>query len=328
MALKNLAVGICLVLILVAIGLGMSIIYSDYLYSPTGNLDALQVMSNTESGNASSSEDVTQLLMAINDWARNECATVLFKNGFSAGCGFCGFSNWAYQELGIDSYRDKEDGVYVVDDPAIQEAYVSDNIFLPDSVGLEIAGRYSNSVLPPVLRNVDFLYPLALSNTASGMYFTDAKDTDKLVELFNKNGHSVVTNRSRSNLTWGGLLKQLITDSFLSRAVLFAMIGLIFCYVYNTLMLYNNNIRRLWIHHLFGLSRKRIVLSVLLLMIGIITIAATLFAIILLNCLTYMDSNDLRSIFIGTLLIYIILTVVVNCIGYCRLSHHFRLRGA
>ncbi|MEG0835637.1 MAG: hypothetical protein RR413_09360 [Christensenellaceae bacterium] len=327
---KNTVVVLCSILILVAIGLGVSIIYSDYLYSPTGTLDTLQVMSNTEPGYNSPSASATdaQLFEAIEKWAKEEQATILFKNGLSAGCGFCGFSDWAKQELGIDDYQNDEGGIYVADTPAIQKAYVSGNVLLPGSAGLEIRGTYSSSILPQILTNVDFLYPLSISTTASGMYFTDAKETEKLVALFDSSGYSVVTNRQSNNLTLGQLMKRLVSDSFLSRAVLFAMTGLVFCFVYSVLMLYRDNARKLWVHHLFGLSRKRILLGILLLMAGMVSLATLLFSVVLLNGLTYMSSTDLRSIFSGTLMLYIILTVFVNGMGYYQLSRQFRLRGA
>lgn len=329
MNLKNTVVLICSILILVTLGLGVSIIYSDYLYSPTGALDTLQVMSNAEPGYNSPATSVadTQLFQSVEKWAEEEHVTVLFKNGLSAGCGFCGYSEWAKQELGIDDYNNIS-GVYVSDDPAIQQAYVNGNVFLPGSAGLEIMGTYSSATLPPILANVDFLYPLSISSTASGMYFTDAADTEKLVELFEANGYSVVTTRQTNTLTFGQLMKRLISDSFLSRAVTFAMIGLIFCYIYSILMLYKDNTRKLWIHHLYGLSRKQILFGVSLLSIGTVLVSILLFSVLLMNGLTYMSATDLRYIFNATLILYAVLTVSVNCLGYFRLSRQFRLRGA
>lgn len=327
---KNTVVMLCSILILVAVGLGVSIIYSDYLYSPTGTLDTLQVMSNAEPGyNSPTTSAVdTQLFERIEKWAKEEKVTILFKNGLSAGCAFCGYSDWAKQELGIDDYSNEEGGVYVADDPAIQAAYVSGNVFLPGSAGLEIQGTYSSAILPPILTNVDFLYPLSISTTASGMYFTDAKDTEELVTLFEASGYSVVTTRQANTLTLGQLMQRLISDSFLSRAVLFAMTGLIFCFIYSILMLYKDNTRRLWVHHLFGLSRKRILLGIFLLTSVTVVVSALLFSVLLINGLTYMSATDLRHIFRGTLTLYSILTIFANCVGYFQLSQQFRLRGA
>lgn len=330
MSWKNIVVILCSILILVTVGLGVSIIYSDYLYSPTGTLDSFQVMSNTEPGYGSPTASTvdTKLFQNIKKWAEEEQATILFKDGLSAGCAFCGFSDWAKQELNIDMYQNGDSGVYIVDDPAIQGAYVNGDVFLPGSAGLEIRGTYSSATLPPILNNVDFIYPLSISTTASGMYFTDAKDTEKLVSLFEASGYSVVATRQTNSLTFGKLVQRLITDSFLSRAVLLAMTGLIFCFIYSILMLYRDNTRKLWIHHLFGLSRKQIVFGIVLMTVGTELISALLFGVLLTNGLTYMSATDLHSIFCITLILYTILSISVNCLGYFRLSQQFRLRGA
>lgn len=327
---KNVTVIVCSIFILASIGLGVSIIYSDYLYNPIGSLNTLQVMSNVESeypAYAVSTTDVP-LFNAIKKWAKEEQATILFKNGLSAGCGFYGFSDWLKQEVGIDGYSDNECAVYVADDPAIEKAYVNDNVFLPESVGLKIAGIYSTADLPSVLTNVDFLYPLSIAATADGMYFTDTKDIEKLAALFDANGYSVIVSRQYNHLTFGELIKRLASESFLSKAVLFAMIGLIFCFVYNILMLYKDNTHKLWIHHLFGLSKKQIFLKIILLTTGMILAAALIFRIVLLNSLTYMNRSDLSHIFNSTLLLYLMLNGSVNMIGYWQLSRQFKLKGA
>lgn len=329
MSWKNIAVVLCSVLILAAIGLGGAIIYSDYLYSPTGTLDTLQVRSNKEPGYGGPAVPAAdaQLLRAIEAWAEEEQATVLFKNGLSAGCGFCGYSDWAKRELGLDDVRSGEGGVYVSDDPAIQAAYVRGDVFLPGSAGLEIRGTYPSAALPPVLTDADFLYPLSISLSVDGIYFTDGEDMEGLAALFEGSGYSVVAARRTNTLTLGELLRRLRSDSFLSRAVLFAMTGLIFCFLYSVLTLYQDNARKLWVHHLFGLSGKRLLAGNLLLTAGMVSASALLFGVLLRNGLTYMGAADLRRIFRGTLALDTVLAVLANCAGCFRLSRQFRLRG-
>lgn len=327
---KNCITLICSLLILSAIGLGLSIIYSDYLYSPTGSLDTLQVMSSSESLENSSVTSVSdvQLLQNIEQWAEKNNATILFKSGLLAGCGFCGYSDWANQFLHISTLSNTEDGIYIADDPDIQAAYVQNNIFLPGSAGLEIKGTYDTSALPPILNHVDFLYPLSISSVVSGMYFTDATDIQSLIELFESNGYSVVSTRQANTLSLGQLLLCLITDSILSQAVLLALGGLMFCFVYGILMSYRDNAHRLWVHHLFGLSKKGILAGVLTLSLGMILISSLLFSAILYRGLTYLSITDLRRIFIGALIVSCVLTISVNGIGYFRLLRQFRKRGA
>ena len=115
------------------------------------------------------------------------------------------------------------------------------------------------------------------------------------------------------------LAKRLVTDSFLSRAVTFAMIGLVFCFIYNVLVLYRDNKRQLRIHHLFGLSRRNILLGVSVISAAMVLAAVLLFRIIIMSGLTYMPVTDLNHITQGVLIIYIFLAVLVNVIGYTKL---------
>lgn len=306
---KNLGAIAWAALILAALGLGIVIVYSDYLYSPTSSLDALQVVGQGEPGSPSRGD--ARLLKAIEEWAEEEQATVLLKNGTSAGCGFCGFSDWPRRELGLEG----KSGVYVSDDPGIQAAYVSGDVLLPGSAGLTIQGTYQSTAAPPVLQNVDFLYPLSWAPTAGGMYFTDAGNTDGLTALLDAHGYSVVSHRQANHMTVGQLLGRLIGDGFLSRAVLFAMTGLVFCFVYRILTLYRDNARKLWVHHLFGLSKGGILLGSLLTGAGTVAAAGVLFGGILKNGLTYLSRTDLGQVFRSTLAVYVLLYLFVHAVG-------------
>ncbi len=323
---KNGSAILCTILMLVAVGLGVSIIYSDYLYNPTGGLGSIQVQSGREPGTPSMHDaSGSALLQKLGQWAQEEQATVFFKDVTTAGCGFYGYSDWMKKHMGIETPNHQ--GVYIADDPAIQEAYVSGDVFLPGRAGLEIQGMYDSWDLPPILEGVDFLYPLSIGVNTEGMYFTDAKDMRKLVSLFEDNGYSVWVSRETETMALWQLPGRLISDGFLSRAVLCAMLGLTFCFVYTITMLYKDNGRRLWIHYVFGLSKKRMMLAILLWMAGTILTAALLFYVLLSNGLTYMSRGDLQRILVSTLCVYTVLTLLGNGFGVLHLSRQFRLRG-
>lgn len=317
---------LCTILMLVAMGLGVSIIYSDYLYNPTGGLGSIQVRSGREPGTPSMHDaSGSALLQKVGQWAQEEQVTVLFKDATTAGCGFYGYSDWMQRNIGVETPNHQ--GVLIADDPAIREAYVSGDVFLPGRGGLEIQGMYHGSDLPPILEGVDFLYPLSIGAGAEGMYFTDAKDLQKLASLFEEQGYSVWVSRQTEAMSLWQLPGRLIADGFLSRAVLCAMLGLTFCFVYTIAMLYKDNGRRLWIHCIFGLSKKRMVAAILLQMAGTILTAALLFYGLLARGLTYMSPGDIHRILVGTLCIYTVLTLLGNGLGVLSLSRWFRLRG-
>lgn len=328
---KNLITLFVLTLILAAIGLGASIIYSDYLYNPTDGFVSFSVMDasnmypepGTENVAVSSNENAERVMQGIEAWASNNEVTVLYKNGYIAGCGYSSHSSWLKDNLSFDKPQIADlNGVLVSGDPRVQSAYVKDGILLPGSAGLEIISTYKISNLPPVLVGVDFLYPINISASVEGMYFVDTNEIAELSELFENNGYIVTDMRGTYSVTATSVLKlakRLVTDSFLSRAVTFAMIGLVFCFIYNVLVLYRDNKRQLRIHHLFGLSRRNILLGVSVISAAMVLAAVLLFRIIIMSGLTYMPVTDLNHITQGVLVIYIFLAALVNVIGYTKL---------
>lgn len=235
---------------------------------------------------------------------------------------------WTEQELGIENYQGNEDGVYVTDDPGFRETYVHGNILLPGTADLEIKGTYSSASVLPLLRDVDFLYPITIAASADGMYFTDAKNTERLEAIFHENGYSVVSRSQPNNITLRNLIRKLMTNGTMYIAILCAMIGLIFSFIYGIMTLYRANARKLWIHHMFGLTKGRIALGIFLLAAGIAGVAAVLFRVVLVYASSYMGESDFRSIFRGTLMFYILLSAGVHGACYFGISRQFRLRGA
>ena len=328
---KNLITLFVLTLVLTTIGLGASIIYSDYLYNPTDGFVSFSVMDasnmypepGTENVAVSSDENAERVMQSVEAWASNNDVTVLYKNGYIAGCGYSSHSSWLNDNLSFEKPQTADlNGVLVSGDPRVQSAYVRDGILLPGSAGLEIISTYKISNLPPVLVGVDFLYPINISASVEGMYFVDTNEIAELSELFENNGYIVTDMRGTYSVTATSVLelaKRLVTDSFLSRAVTFAMIGLVFCFIYNVLVLYRDNKRQLRIHHLFGLSRRNILLGVSVISAAMVLAAVLLFRIIIMSGLTYMPVTDLNHITQGVLVIYIFLAALVNVIGYTKL---------
>lgn len=329
---KNAVVIILTILMLVAMGFGISIIYSDYIYDPLSGFTRLyvNVIDISESHYLFGTDPMEDapLFKAVEEWAKEEQATVIFKDSFSytAGCGFCGYSDWARINLGIDDYKENTKGVYILDEPALFDAYVNGDIFLPESAGLKILGTYSDEDLPPILEGEDFLYPLSIATGARGMYFTDAKNFDKFIEIFDKKEYYVDIFQRTNTVTPTELIHTLLTDSILSQSLFFAMIGLVFCFIYSILLIYKENIRRMCVHYLFGLSKKRILFIIFAFTVGTILASISIFSVSLLLSLTYMGMEDLRKIFAEALIFFSVLTVFVNVAGYAYSLRQLRPR--
>lgn len=121
--------------LLIIIELGVSIIYSDYIYNPAKGLISINVASqsyndpNWEPGmeNPTSSQNAANLMQEIDDWANSAKAAVIHKNAFSAGCGYSDYSGWLLSALGVSKAKDETTGgkgVYTTEGNSFNDAYL------------------------------------------------------------------------------------------------------------------------------------------------------------------------------------------------------------
>jgi len=310
-------------------GLGTSIIYSDYIYNPMEDFVLIHVTDlanqNWEPGmdlvpNEEVQKRASNLLKKLDDWANVQKATIIHKNAFAAGCGYCDYSGWItslFDSAGTES-NDINKGVYTTNSPSFLEAYVRDDILMPGNLDFKIAGIYDESKLPASLANVDFLYPLAMSATAEGIYLTDAQDVDSIVGIFEESGYEIIN--IREPLSLPEIIGKMLSDGFITRAAACAMVGLILCFAYNILLLYRENIRSLQIRHIFGLSKRRMLFGSIIVAAIIAVLASGLFALILFNGLTYMSMSDLNTLFAYVTAGIVLLSISISIIGYIRFS--------
>lgn len=292
--------------LLIIIELGVSIIYSDYIYNPAKGLISINVASqsyndpNWEPGteNPTSSQNAANLMQEIDDWANSAKAAVIHKNAFSAGCGYSDYSGWLISSLGIPAAENKTacgKEVYTTEGNSFNAAYVNDGILFPGKANLRISGTFNDESLPPVLAGCDYLYPLTMASTTDGVYLTDASEIDSLLKLFDDKGYEIL--HVQRPLSIFALAKRMLSDGHVTRAVACAMVGLFFCFIYSIVMLYRENLKSLRIRHIFGLSMKQITLGSLGIATLIAAVAVGVFSVILFSGLSYMSKHDLNLLF-------------------------------
>ena len=293
--------------LLVILGLGVSIIYSDYIYNPAKGLISIniawqsgQLNPEWEPGmkNPTSPQDVVSFMQEIDSWANEANATVFYKTAFSAGCGYSDYSGWLLSTLGISKAEDEtanNNGVYITESNSFRSSYVKDGILLPGVADLQISGTYHDVKLPPTLANCDYLYPLTMAATADGVYFTDTQEIDTLLKLFDDNGYEVL--HIHRPLSFFDLVKRMLSDGMVTRAAACAMVGLLFCFIYGIVLLYRENLKSLRIRHIFGLSKKQILLGSVCIAVLIDAVAVGIISIVLFRGLAYMSRHDLNRLF-------------------------------
>lgn len=327
---KNIVLLLVSCVILATMGIGMSIIYSDYIYNPAGDFTIIHVFDtanqNWEPGmdlvpNEEAQKRTSKLIKELDDWASSKKATIILRRfGFTEACGYCDYSGWIASTL--DSTGAEPDGVnksvYTTNSTSFLEAYVQDNVLLPGNLDLRISGTYDQNKVPASLANIDFLYPLSMSATAEGVYLTNAKDVDSMVDILNESGYEI--GLIREPLSLPEIIEKMLSDGIVTRATLFAMVGLILCFAYNILLLYRENLRSLQIRHIFGLSKKRMLLGSIAIASIVAVLASGFFALILFNGLTYMPMRDLNILLTCVTAGIVLLSISISIIGYISIS--------
>ncbi|NJP41777.1 hypothetical protein HCH52_12090 [Oscillospiraceae bacterium HV4-5-C5C] len=325
--------------LLLSIDLGLGIIYADYYYNPFARFSLIQVY-NTEPMRESVtlSKQDQRILKELERWAADQQSVLIFRQG-TAGVGFAG--NLAHLQSVFDIYdtidiqesetQSEHDAahpmVYLSDNPALVTAYVDQGIFLPGYIDWPVAGYYSQERLPVGFSSVDYLYSLAFATSVNGVYFSDALDLQGLFAIFKGTPYEVNMTRRAEGLNVTELLVRLVGDGFLSRSLLFALLGLVFSLFYCTSLIYRASERQFWIRHLFGLSYKYMCFQVTGSSLMLIIINYVLNKVILDFGLGFFSRADIRYILFVDCVISGLLLILANGIGLIILSQYMRKRG-
>lgn len=320
---KNIISVVCLILILATVGIGIATMYSIYFYRPLGDIDFFVVQSNNFG--LYEEKDESEVLQAVDEWARENKATVIFREIISrnAGLGYCGYSSWIKDNLGIEDYSG-EYGALILNDSDIIAAYVNDGIFLPGRLGVKVVGTYDSDKALRFITERKFLYPLTMSTSAQGAYFTDSDNMEEFIAVFEKYDYHVSGIQKKNNKTALERIREIMSESDSRNAVLFGIVGLSFCFVYLSLTVFADNYRRFRINHIFGLSVRRMIAGVVLLAVIVLGASTALFVVGYRYGLGFMGSGDFRTV-IHIVLAYItILVVITVAVGITKLLHRIR----
>lgn len=319
---------------LVIVGLGASTIYSSYFYLHQEYLTSIYVDDPStpwrpgmpELTEEESNQKMFSFMQSLDEWANAHKATVIFEGdkpdslltSSVAGCGYCDYSGY-FTSVFNDYECDvaKNSGIYIREDVAFKDAYVKDGILMPRTLKLKVSGTYSDNDVPSWLASRDFFYPITISTVAEGAYFTDSKDVDSLIHFFEENGYKILHYNLNEPISLSELMRQIRRDGDTTLAVLSGMIGLVIFLIYNTMLLYRENLRSLQIRHIFGLSKKRMLFTSIGIALLVSAISIGLFSIVMFYAFyfshisTLMDmlfyvSIGITSISLATSMVYAI----------------------
>lgn len=333
-ALQDALYAIVIVGIGASLGLGASIVYADYLYTPYGDLTYLGVSlpspdgGYAQEGMSGHEGDVREALSQVSDWAMANEATVLYAagQGFVVNFGAVMGSELLERELGISNFSSKGASAYVRQDPSLVDAYVSGDVAFPGVLDLPVIGYYEPTSSIAVLNNADFVYPLAYATNSSGYMYTDAKDAAELIDLLESHGFSVTVYSTPLFETLSKLPEKLLFGGVASKALVVSMAALVVCLLYATARFYHGRGREIWIRHCYGLSVSRIALCSVTMTLALAAVQFVVFLFLLLNDRSYLGQPDLVRLSVLVSLALVVLMQTANVIGLFGLIRRFRVR--
>ena len=331
-------------LLLLTLGVGIAIVYSDYIYTANKGFTVMQVSSadpdfiTVSMGGADQEtyekvqEKTAAFVDALDHWAEENEASILLRNiiPFYPHISVSLHSDWGKQ-LVKDRISDEEYGLFVEKEKLSDSYMVQDGIFLPDQYAQKIEGAYEVENLPKGLqkKGVYLLsmkqYKIPAGTPYMAQIFTDAEDIEGLQALLktHKIGSSNVKANETRPLT---RLKSLFSPmDFYNLVLLLTLSAAIGGFIFLTFMQFRNE-ETYRIRHLNGKPLYRIALEVILagLILFIISYGILFFA--LPKYCSYMTKYDVKMIrcWTGGVLLSTVIIAYVSAAG--RLLYRLKRR--
>ena len=331
------------ILLLLTLGIGIAIVYSDYIYAPNKGFYYMKISSTDRDIRASAmgemldeetyermEERIAALSEELDHWAEANRASLFLRSviPFYPHLSVALYSD-IDEELKIQKISDEDTGLYV-EKQMYEDPYMTqDGVFLPEQAAQKIGYVYDREGLPKGLqrRGYYFLtlkqYKLPADSLYSSQLFTDAEDITGLLEILKKYqiGYSDVQANSGKPFS---RLKRLVSPmNFYNLVLILTLSAAIGGFVFLTFMRFRNaeNER---IRHLNGKPLYRSAAEILLLGLGLFIISYGIMYLAVPKYCSYMTDNDIVRIqgSVGSIL----LIVTLISYGLASLWLVYRLR--
>ena len=204
----------------------------------------------------------------LDDWARRNQAVVFYKGFSSAGIAALDYAGW-FQRTWHTPFDGREAKTALIQkENGNLYTYTEGDTLFPGTYNYHILGEFDGNRSPTFQGDAFFYYPLADITDLQGLLFTNVDSGESLSELTSiveKTGRSIeYQTYTDSNLNIFEVLKKMLMDDFVSRSLLFAFLGLVFCAVFAMSMMYRESNRFMVIHHLYGAAYAYLFVRLLL----------------------------------------------------------------
>lgn len=192
----------------------------------------------------------------LDEWANANRAVIFYKGFSSAGIAAVDYAGWFDKtwRIPFDGQESKTAVIQKGNDNL--NSYVEGDLLFPRAYNYRILGEFDGGKAPTFQGDAFFYFPLSDITDMQGMLFTNITDEEMpadLTDIIEKSGRSMEAQTygdSGSNIF--EVVKKMFVEDFVSRSMLFAFLGLVFCAVFAVSMLYRESNRYMMIHHLYG----------------------------------------------------------------------------
>ena len=303
------------ILLLLTLGVGIAIVYSDYFYTANKGFYSMQISSSDpdfmqyalggapdEETYERMQEETAKIAEDLDEWAKENQASLFLRSiiPFYPHLSVALYSDFA-ENLKAEKIGDEETGLYV-EKQMYEDPYMTQNgIFLPDQASQKIEYVYDREGLPRALqrRGYYFLaikqYKLPAASLYMSQIFTDTKDIEGLLALLKEHqiGYSRVQANEDKPFT---RLKSLVSPlDFYNMVLLLTVSAAIGGFIFLTFVRYRNEENEK-IRHLNGKPLYRIFLEVILSGLAVFIVSYGILYLAIPKYCTYMTDYDVTRI--------------------------------
>lgn len=233
-------------------------VYNTHFDSATDGFSGLIVYASSyeSESNLQKNQKLDSMKEALSAWASKHHAVLFYKGFSAAGIAAIDYAGWFETTYHV-SFTGQDPKTAIIQNTSKNlDSYVEDDVLFPGVYDYQILGTIDREYAPAFQGNSFFYFPLLNITDMEGLLYTNISDSNILSELCNiieNTGRTVeFQTYSDSHFGIGEIIVKMFLDDFVSRSMLFAFLGLIFCAVFSVFMMYRESNRYLVVHHLYG----------------------------------------------------------------------------
>ena len=329
------------ILLLIALGVEITIIYSDYVYTPNKGYTLMMIMPydmqkyfGVTSGMYTRKEDLAPFIEEaealadeLDAWAEDNKVSLLIEYYSAPGILFTANSDLK-DRMRLQSIAENGSGLYLNQSLLDSDYFYKDGVFLPEYYAIPVEGFYDPDGLPEAV-NDPGKYLLSLKRNKlppSGLYqaivLTDAKEMSGLLEIMDQYGFSPSFVRANEVNAAENLKKLFSPLRFHNGVLLLGLLSILGGFAYLSITSLYSRLGELRIRHLLGMSFRRIMLKFSAEGITVFCIGSVLSLWMMQHTASYMPSYDMgmiRQYILAGLLVPVLTVYGGGILLLCRL---------